>query len=327
MTGATAISVHDLLASHQKLDAMAFYWILRRVLGLTYSEIRNYLTLTARRTHVPCKGVGIATLNRVEHGKSSAKDISGLPAAAIYALFDTPSQIAYECQMMEWELRSVKYGSNDAAAAAYLFPKALNVLDKVQSQLSRDNVELVDRLAVKSLLGQINLYRSGASEDANVRLPLFRAAKDQLLTLLPEMMRVLSLASTSSLDNEAVIVVRMLLNAFFAAFEIDDLSGSENGGQEARSVAKSIISPDFTNAVELVSVQLSDPRLAYNAAEAAGLLGKDFVAARLLKTAIKIDDCTIQDVLFWSPEWLVEPVTKSPRLAGAISALRHKSIS
>jgi hypothetical protein len=304
------ISAEDSLrATHDRLDYLVLFRILRNLVGLSLSEIRKYLIVAARKTGVAPVGLAVPTLHRVEHGRKSPADIAGLPEAAIYLLFDTPMSFAYRCQLMEWKLRSASAGTDPQAV--FLFPAAMNLLDEALVASKHPRWTLMDHLAVKSLAGQLELYRARIADVSRKGMHL-EAAQNHFLAPEDAMKRVMAHGPNEAGCGETIVTVRMFVNAYFTAFGLST--------EQGKIIARRFVNSMVADRVEWMSRKLGDPRPAYNFGDAAGLIGQDYSSARMLLVSMDVDGFG-GNPLDWEPPWLAEPASEVRYLANAMSII------
>lgn len=289
-------------------------------------ELDNYSDMATARDEYTLDEICVAieaekavsVLSKLEFGDFG--DVPGLGTLSIQRSFFTVSGIAIDAQAAERMLRRLKrYSRINRTDGPRLLKKAIELgLEILYHRRTRwrttyspdggNHERDFDEAALFSLEGQLYLYQ-GRYLAALSRFEQSRKLLERLC-LSPE-----------ADDGEAVLSVRVALNAFKAAYEADDVAPVV--GSLVRKLLPVLTQEHFVERIIDVTRRVHDPRLAYNAAEAAGMAGRDRHAARLLAAAIETDPTAAADVsiLDWKPEWLLEPVTDVPYLSEAIKLL------
>lgn len=295
---------------HWELDARVAIASLTGLTGLCLEDASEAL------------GVSRSTLSRIRSGQGAKRqDISGLCAGVIRELYTTKSGVALACQLIELELRQAHLGIEGSAGSFGLLVRAEDRLD----QLARSNhpeLEVADRLALASLEGQIALYSARAAESLEARRDYYVWAFQALTAQTELVLREFSLGEMAW-DSDKLLGLRILLNAFFAAWEIDTLNGDGATLPQARAVAAATSQPGFLSKARSIARLIGDPRLSYQTAEAAALAGHHMAAGNLLGDAITLDGGDPAHPLGWNPEWLPTPIRQEPHFEAAIGCLMY----
>lgn len=265
-------------------------------------------------------GISRPTLSRIRSGRGLGRqDISGLCAGVIRELYSTASGVALACQLIELELRLQHLGIECPSGGFGLLARAEDRLDQmVRTDYSA--LEVADRLALASLEGQIALYNARAVESREARRVCYVWAYDALTAQTDLILRQFALDELAW-DSDRVLGLRILLNAFFAAWEIDLLEGEGATLPRARMVAGKLSQPGVLRKARVIARLIGDPRLSYQAAEAAAIAGHHEAAGNLLNDAIEVDGADPADPLGWHPEWLPTPIRDEQHFEAAISCL------
>ncbi|UWR10901.1 helix-turn-helix domain-containing protein [Sulfitobacter mediterraneus] len=296
---------------HRELDARASVLALTEFAGMTLEDVAEEV------------GISRPTLSRIKSGQGAGRqDISGLGADVIRQLFATDSGVAEACQLLEHDMRIASFGHCDAATALRLIPLAEDRL-RVFSESGEISMEAVDHLALASLEGQIALYKARATESDRGRLEHFRAAFQALFPQSDLIVRLFVLEDTVC-DGDKLLGLRMLLNAFFAAWELDELEGNSQDLPWAKSVAEKFVVPSVLRKTRSIALKTQDPRLAYQMAEAAAVIGKVYAAADHLAAAIAMTGDDTTDPLVWNPAWLPTPIAQEAHFEEPIKLLMKR---
>lgn len=294
--------------THRELDARASVLALTELAGMTLDEIAEEVRISR------------PTLSRIKSGKGAGRqDVSGLGADVIRQLFATDSGIAEACQLLEHDMRMASLGHLDAGVALGLIPLAEDRL-RVLSETDQTSMEAVDQLALASLEGQISLYKARAAESNLGRSQHFRKAFQALFSQSDLIVRLFILEDTVC-DGDKLLGLRMLLNAFFAAWELDEIEGNTQDLPLAKAVAEKFVVPGVLRKTRSIAVMIHDPRLAYQTAEAAAITGNVYASADHLAAAIAMTGDDMADPLTWSPPWLPTPIVQEVHFEEPIKLL------
>lgn len=272
--------------------------------GLTYSDIVKESRIATRRNKLLGRAANITTLWRIINKGRKADDIAGLTESTIHALFGTPSLVAYRAQLAEHALRNAKPDNLSAVLA-----RVRSVLADLVGE-KHDQLDVSDRFAVASLDSQTDLYSARFAQPGPDARGLYVSALAKLMRHQPEIDRLMTGNLAAEDPGLAVLSVRMMLNALFAAYEMDA------GGPlvMTRSTAQKFMSADFVNNTEKVTTKFGDARLGFYAAEAAIFLDRRYVAERLIRVSMKADGYDGQFAL-WKPAWHGRPPSEERHLA------------
>ena len=263
------------------------------------------------------------TLSRIRSGKGTGRqDISGLHAGIIRELYTTPSGVACKCQLMELDLRLADLEVGGAAVSEDLLSMASKRLFELP-RADHPALDAVDRLALASLEGQIALYNARAVATDEARWEIYRRAMLVLTAATELIMRQFALGGLAW-ESDRLLGLRILLNAFLAAWELDLLDGKGKELPNARKVARSLSEPGFLRKAREIARMIGDPRLSYQTAEAAAISGQYVAAGNLLADAIEIDGQDPAQPLSWHPTWLPIPVRDEPHFETAIDYIHSR---
>ncbi len=275
--------------------------------GLTYRDIVKESRIATRRNKLLGRAANNSNLWRIKNEGRKADDIAGLTESAIHAFFGTKSLVAYRAQLAEHALRNAKDGELPA-----VIERVRSVLTDLTGE-SHDELDAADRFAVASLDAQIDLYSARFVLPGPERHGLYVSALAKLMHHQAEIERLMTGNLASEDPGLTLLSVRMMLNALFAAYEMDA------GGPliTTRVTSNKFMSADFVKNTQKVTVQFGDARLGFYAAEAAIFLGRRYVAERLIRTSMKADGYDGAFAL-WKPEWHPRPPSEEPHLADVL---------
>lgn len=293
--------------AHRTLDAASGIWLLTEFTPLSLADAAELLDVSR------------PTLSRIRSGKGvGVQDVSGLCAGVIRATFTTDSNIAIDCQLMELELRDAAMDGHGLG----LLTVAQDLHDVIVARRAR--LEHADRLAIASLAGQIALYGARVSRHGPAREMRYRSALDALLTEMPLIANLFALDRLAA-ESDRLLGLRMLLNAFFAAWSLDEIEGASASLPRARALAKRILQAGASRQALQLSPRLRDPRIAYQVAEVAALVGHYRTAATHLSEAIRLSGNDPARPREWAPEWLSYPIAKEAHFADTIALLESNA--
>lgn len=278
-------------SAHRILDASSALWLLTEFTPYSLEDASNVLDIPR------------PTLSRIRSGKTCGKrDVSGLCTSVIREVFATDSEVAVACQLMEHELRQAAIGGDGFA----LLTNAQDLHDKLVTHgvMSED----VDQLALVSLAGQISLYGAQASRLTSKRKERYQRSLNVLLSELPRIERLFTLGNMVP-EADRLLGLRMLLNAFFAAWSLDEIEGAADKLPRARKVASRILQAGISGQSRQISERLRDPRIAYQTAEVAALVEQHRVAATHLADAILLSGGNPTVPRAWKPHWLTTDIS------------------
>lgn len=295
---------------NSRLDAIAHARMLTELGYMTQEE-------GARTVDLPR-----ANFRRVMNGEVAPKiDISGLTAAVIRELYQTASGVAVRCQMAEHDLRMADLDQCAASAALGLIPAAEAVVVAIETG-DRSRFESVDNLALASLKAQIALYKARVVTPNAAREALLRAAFNILDRQSDAIIRLVVLGAQTC-DIDKLLGLRMLMNLYFAAAELDEISREDLRLPRAKEVAARLSDGDFLVGARRVAQLIRDPRLSYQLADAAALTGQFWASANLLADSMRLTGHDPALPRSWSPLWLVVRITAEPHFGEPIAILER----
>lgn len=271
-------------------------------------------------------GIPRATAGRILRREvGSPRDVSGLTSNVIRELFQTDSGIALELQLIERDLRMAREGDLDGKISFGLLLRATDSVQMIAERpiLRKDDL---DTLAFASSRALIALYNSENRHLESARIAQLNEAYDQIARHFALISRIFAMEDTTS-DVEKLLGLRMLLNAFFAAWGLDDLERNSGSYPRAKAAARLIASPDVIQRARNIARKIGDPRLSYQMSEAAALIGQHYTAAGLLGDAIRITGHDEHNPLEWMPPWLSTPIWKEPHFAEPIRFLVERKVN
>lgn len=134
-------------------------------------------------------------------------------------------------------------------------------------------------------------------------------------------MRAFVLEETAD-DAERIVALRLLANALFVAWEVDEAEGVADGsGARVRATLKDLRDPALYRQTGHLAEKLLDPRLAYQIADVAAMNGDLYASARLLKVAIRITDQDPSHPRAWKAAWLHTHPTKERQFDEVLAIL------
>lgn len=291
--------------AHRTLDAASGIWLLTEVMSLT--DAAELLEVSR------------PTLSRIRSGKGvGAQDVSGLSAGVIRAVFATDSGIAIDCQLMELELREAAMDGHGLG----LLTVAQDLHDAIVARRTR--LEHVDRLAIASLDGQVALHGARVSREEHARKKRYLRALDALLAEMP-LIETLFALDRMAAESDRLLGLRMLLNAFFAAWSLDEIEGVRARLPRARALAKRILNAGAPRQALQLSTRLRDPRITYQVAEVAAIVEHHRIAATHLAEAIRLSGGDPARPREWAPDWLPDPVSGEAHFADTLALLEHSA--
>lgn len=296
-----------------RLDAAAHVWMLTEMGFMTLGE-------AAETT-----GLKRNTVARVRDGESCRIDVSGLTAAVIRELYQTASGVALRCQMAEHGLRMASLDLNAASVALGLIPAAEALAASLPAAKAR--LEDVDLLALSSLKAQLALYKARYVDVASEKEAQLRAAFSILDGQSAAVIRLV-IYGDQTCDADKLLGLRMMLNLFFAAWELDEIAGERARLPLAREIAAPLCEGDFLARGRAIAKMIRDPRLSYQLAEAAAVTGQFWASARLLADSMRLTGHDPACPRSWAPLWLTVSITNEPHFEEPIAILeRSKNLN
>ncbi len=248
---------------------------------------------------------------------SMSFDVSGLSEYVITELFATDTGVAMQCQRMEFLMRLASSGALTPQQSFDLPAQAHALLDTVKS-LELD--DFLDILAVASLKQQCALYRASrakAKEHYCVALDAWRTVEDVIASEV--------LFMSDKLAGDHVIGLRLRVNAYTAAYSLDELNSETKAFPKAREVAEAMAENNGVRKARRVISALGDPRLAYQYAEAQEKLGNIDSGADCLTQAIQLSGGDPRDPLSWKPFWMPTSLIKNDDLREVVNCLLSRA--
>lgn len=294
--------------AHRTLDAASGLWLLTKFTPLSLANVADLLDVSR------------STLSRIRSGQGvGTQDVSGLCAGVIREAFATDSGIAVACQLMELELREAAMDGHGLG----LLTVAQDLHDAIVTR--RAKLEHTDQLAMASLAGQIALYGARVSRHAPARQARYRYALDTMLEKMPLIENLFALDHLAA-EIDRLLGLRMLLNAFFAAWSLDEIEGSPDRLPRARALAKRLLKAGVSRQALHLSTQLRDPRIVYQVAEIAALVDHHHIASIHLAEAIRLSSGDPARPREWAPSWLTVPVAGEAHFADTLALLEAKEL-
>jgi len=294
------------------LDAQSYVSAALKVGHMTRDEVADLI------------GASRAAVGRLVEGNVAAnRDVSGLAESVIRNLYATASGVALRCQIMELKLRMADLDNMSSGSAMSLIPKAQRELEMIE-KMDSERFDEVDRLAQSSLGAQIEIYSArDMTEDPEGKRTHLLRAKEILSETADAALRTVLLGEQTA-DADKIVSIRMSLNHYFVAWELDELHAEEMRLPRARSVAQMLSERNYIEQACKVIALIRDPRLSYQLTDATALVSQPYLGAQLLTNAMKLTGHDPMKPREWQPAWLLVPIAEDENLTDIVHILEGK---
>jgi hypothetical protein len=312
--------------ANKLLDSVSALAVLRHpeTFAMTQREVHDEAALVNGE-----RLFSIAKLSRFESDPEGTPTPLGLEKTAIARLYYTSSHIGVACQQLELSLRVADFAKkpleHPIRAAEEFLRDARKWIVSLYQTKALDGATLaewnLDCASLDSLAQQMRLYRARfAEEEQKARLYA------ESLQFGREVRKRLHNAILSCPNAEAadlILAGRSSLNAFFATFMLDCLSGNHTRLPLSYDFARSAANRQMLLTGFKAAIWTSDPRIVLYLGELASLASLGgrprgainvrmaqpshdmlVTAARLVFLAKKLDRNELTPVRTWRPKWL-----------------------
>lgn len=316
-------------AANRWLDSAAPLSMLENHFGYTQQEIEK---LHKKRTG---KSLDRTTMWRFRTRKKDS--LPGISDVFIAEAAVTETGIAEAALQQELMVRRASYALLIDASpenTARLLHRLDVARDKVNALRSlikslapaseADTARAIDLASVDYLDGQIHIHRARLlqEDETEEKIRRFKASSALMEAVSSRLHHAVKSGMRNAELIDVILAVNAGLNAYFTAWELDDLLSDETL-QRAKAAAQKVAAPLFLKAANESAEKQNDSRVAFNAASAAGLARQDIPASRSLKLAAQLDGFKGK-ITDWNPAWMLERLDASAELAKAIEILNRE---